>query len=396
MTADKHDKEIIDNSDESELGDIPKVKNTESYFNSITRRVIYQTNNYTLEQLRDMISSHNFIDLQPEYQRRLRWDMKQKTKLIESFLLNMPIPPLYFYEVEYNKFEVMDGQQRLNSLREFYENEFNLAKPEVLIGLKDQYYKNFSERTARVFNRTSIHAIIVFTENMEIFKSAGNEIKSSDIRRLIFERLNTGGKYLNPQEIRNAINPGPFNELIIKLTKYGKFTEVFGIPAYTDQVNDPYENAERLKNTIYKNMKDCEYVLRYFALREPKKINGSLKAILDRAAEKKIKRSEIEKYTNDYCSRFDFLYELFDSRPFEINEKGKNKLAIALYDSSMVALDLLWDKKDKIHADKKAVNERLKAVLKSQESYDAIVRGKSSPKDIKNRIEILKHVLIGE
>ena len=396
MTDEENIKEIIDISSEFESGDLPIVENTEAYFKDITRRVIYQTNNYTLEQIRDMIISDNFVDLQPEYQRRLRWDKRRKSRLIESFLLNMPIPPLYFYEIDYNQFEVMDGQQRLNALKEFFQNQFSLIKPEVLVGLNGQYYKDFSERTLRVFNRTSIPAIVVFAENMKNFQTEGNDITSSDVRRLIFERLNTGGKHLNPQEIRNAINPGPFNELIVNLTRYEKFTEVFGIPPYTNQVSDLYQNTERLNNTTYSTMKDCEYVLRYFALKDPANINGSLKAMLDRAAQTQIQQTEVENYAKNFCSRLDFLYELFNSKPFTIEEGGKTKIAIALYDSSMVAINMLWDKKGSILDDKQAVNKRLVQVLNSQETYDAIVRGKSSSKDIKNRIKILEHVLLGE
>ena len=194
----------------------------------------------------------------------------------------MPIPPLYFFEVDYNQFEVMDGQQRLNALNEFYNNNFCLTDLGILVGMKGQYYKNFSERVARAFDRTSISAIIVLTENEAKFDSE-IDISNYDIRRIIFHRLNTGGRKLNPQEIRNAINPGYFNELIVNLTKYPKFTEVFGIPPYTGSHLNHYDNEERIKNNTYYTMKDCEYVLRYFALKDLNNVYGSLKAMLDRA-----------------------------------------------------------------------------------------------------------------
>ena len=64
---------IIDESDDSEIGDTPEIKDIDPYLKNIKYRVLYQTNNYMLSQLRDMMSAENIINLSPEYQRRLRW-----------------------------------------------------------------------------------------------------------------------------------------------------------------------------------------------------------------------------------------------------------------------------------------------------------------------------------
>lgn len=73
-------------------------------------RIVYQTNNFLLPQIRDMIERREAINLHPEYQRRLRWNPTQKSRLIESLLLNIPVPPVFFYESEAARYEVMDGQ----------------------------------------------------------------------------------------------------------------------------------------------------------------------------------------------------------------------------------------------------------------------------------------------
>jgi hypothetical protein len=85
-------------------------------------RVVYQTNNFLLPQIRDLIEAGEGVNLRPEYQRRLRWTNKQKSLLIESLLLNIPVPPVFFYENELARYEVMDGQQRLNAIKEFFKN----------------------------------------------------------------------------------------------------------------------------------------------------------------------------------------------------------------------------------------------------------------------------------
>ncbi|MFC0219807.1 DUF262 domain-containing protein [Pseudochelatococcus lubricantis] len=70
-------------------------------------------------------------NLRPEYQRRLRWDRKKKSKLIESFIMNVPVPPVFLYEKDLGRFEVMDGQQRLNAIAEFFSGKFALDGLEI-------------------------------------------------------------------------------------------------------------------------------------------------------------------------------------------------------------------------------------------------------------------------
>ena len=90
-------------------------------------RVVYQTNSFLLPQIRDLINSRNIINIRPEYQRRLRWTVLQKSRLIKSLLLNIPVPSVFFFENEAARYEVMDGQQRLNTIKEFMNNEFSLS-----------------------------------------------------------------------------------------------------------------------------------------------------------------------------------------------------------------------------------------------------------------------------
>ena len=85
-------------------------------------RAIYQNNNFLLPQIVDVVDESRTVNLRPEYQRRSRWTTKQKSLLIESFLLNIPVPPIFLFEVDFARYEVMDGQQRLLTVREFFSN----------------------------------------------------------------------------------------------------------------------------------------------------------------------------------------------------------------------------------------------------------------------------------
>lgn len=216
-------------------------------------RIVYQTNNFFLPQVRDLIEKGETINLRPEYQRRLRWSNSQKSKLIESLLLNIPVPPVFFYENEAARYEVMDGQQRLSAIRDFFAGDFTLTGLRVLEPLNGLRYTKCPPRVKRTLDRASISAIVLLLESENERKETGGKAKRSiaDIRRLVFDRLNTGGRTLNAQEIRNALNPGPLNEAIVEITRSTIFTDVFGIPEYNEKSEeDFYENPERQKNAL--------------------------------------------------------------------------------------------------------------------------------------------------
>ena len=361
-------------------------------------RIVYQTNNFFLPQIRDMIEKREAINLRPEYQRRLRWTNSQKSKLIESLLLNIPVPPVFFYEADAARYEVMDGQQRLNAIKEFFAGDFALRSLRVLQPLNGLRYGKCPPRVKRTLDRATMSAIVLLMES-EAERHVGAQLSITEIRRLVFDRLNTGGRQLNAQEIRNALNSGPLSQCIIELSRFNKFTEVFGIPAYSEDDEEAYyENPERQKNKLYASMRDCELVLRVFALRDSENIRGSMKSMLDRAMESNLTVEETAAFADEYRAHFQFLYELFDGKPFNIHSRDskKEKISAALYDAAMVALGKIWHRRDGIRADKAGVSKRLAVAMDHDESYELIVGRKNTAAAVKGRIDLLKDVLLQE
>lgn len=263
--------------DEAPSGPAPKTDNeVEDAYANVSFRVIYQSNNFFLPQIRDLVNSKEIINLRPEYQRRLRWSNKKKSLLIESLLLNIPVPPIFLFESTLARYEVMDGQQRLNAIHEYLENNFPLIGLDKLDFLRGRRYAKLPPKLQRGLDRASIGAIVLLQET----KSDVSDPYL--VRRYVFERLNTGGEKLNPQEIRNSIFRGPFNDMIVNLARNNTFCRIFGIPEYTEtDTNEYYENPDRQKNTLYRKMNDCQIVLRYFALLKDDNIRGSMRSILD-------------------------------------------------------------------------------------------------------------------
>jgi hypothetical protein len=91
-------------------------------------RMVRETKDYQLDYLLHALQpGKGLIDTSPPYQRRLRWHRKKKALLIESFLLNIPVPSIYLFERDYNEYEVIDGRQRLETIHDFLSNDFALS-----------------------------------------------------------------------------------------------------------------------------------------------------------------------------------------------------------------------------------------------------------------------------
>ena len=366
----------------------------ESFFAKNAFRVVYQTNNFFLPQIRDLIDKGEVLNLRPEYQRRLRWSVVQKSKLVESLLLNIPVPPIFLYESDAARYEVMDGQQRLNAVREFIAGDFALSGLTVLGPLNGLRYSRCPPRIKRALDRSSLAAIVLLLES-EPERVVGR-LSLTDIRRFIFDRLNTGGTKLNPQEIRNALNPGVLNKVIIDLTRSALFTKVFDIPPYVEtDPNDYYEDPARQRNLLYATMGDCQLVLRYFALKDPDNIRGSMRSMLDRAMCVDISEEQGNILEAEYKERFSFLYDLFQQRPFELppDDKGRIRVSAAVYDSSMVAANELWTERAAIASDAQQVRARMTAALADHQQLTVLTGAGNTASAVKERIALMRKIL---
>ena len=397
---------VID--DEVEVSGIEEAEITEApsptdkvdpdeFFSKNAFRVVYQTNNFFLPQLKELITKGDVLNIRPEYQRRLRWLNPQKSRLIESLLLNVPVPPIFLYEVEGARYEVMDGQQRLNAIKEFLEGDFALSGLQVLYPLNGLRYPRCPPRIKRALDRSSLAAIVLLLES-DSDVILGSSLTVTDIRRFIFDRLNTGGAKLNAQEIRNAIYPGHFNRAIVEMAQLPLFTTTFSIPPYTEaNPNEYYENLERQRNSLYSTMGDCQLVLRYFALKETDNIRGSMKSMLDRAMESRmsITNDAADATKAEFAERLQLANDIFGPRPFFLppDEKGRERISAALYDATLVALDQVWQSKDVLRAASVAIKHRLAEEFTNEESAPILTGQGNTAQAVRDRIGLLRRIM---
>lgn len=359
-------------------------------------RIVYQFNQYYIFQICDMIRSKRTINLRPEFQRRMRWNDARKSLFVESLMLNIPVPPVSLLEAGSSRYEVVDGQQRLNAIVEFLEGEYALSDLKELEGLNGMRFSDFSSRAARTFERATLSSMIVLKPSDEEMAEQGVG-GNDDMRRLIFDRLNAGGRKLNAQELRTAMNPGPLNDCLIELSKFRPFTDAFEIPPYSEEeIDSVSENEERKANRLYAAMGDCELVLRFPAMRNPENIRGSIRSMLDRTMEENLEKNEAMKLATDFRKRFEFLYHLFDRRPFRVPARanGEEKISVPLYAASMVAIDRIWKSRDQVARDKDGVRARLNEALGKGEQYDLIAGRKGTADSVRESIDLLSEIFL--
>lgn len=213
------------------------------------RTVKTQSIEYDLETLVKKVQK-GIIKLDPDYQRRHRWTSSTSSKLIESLILNIPIPTVYLsYDIDVDaneegaRYSVIDGQQRLTAIVRYFENKFPLEGLEILKDLDGCSYKDLPPFLLRRLEERTIKCL-------RIDSTVDPQVKYD-----IFERLNSGSVELGSQELRNAVHRGPFNDLCKELAKDLNFRTLLHLSE-----KDPDDSSK------VKKMEDVELVLRFFSL----------------------------------------------------------------------------------------------------------------------------------
>lgn len=207
----------------------------------------------------------NEIVIQPEYQRLFRWTNEQRSRLIESILLRLPIPPIFLIESESGVLELIDGLQRTSSVLQFLDHkaigqeELILSGCDILKDINGMKFSYFNTSIRLGVKRTPIRAVII--------KKSGDEY----VKYEMFKRLNTGGSLLSSQEIRNCSS-----------------RMIAGGAEFYSKLQALSSNADfkvataRIPSPDIEQRADEELVLRYFAVRSFRdEFRGNVKEWLD-------------------------------------------------------------------------------------------------------------------
>ena len=388
------DLEISEDENELLVGTVPtdaSDRQIENFFERGRLRVVQDRNDFFLPHVVDFIEGRSWGNLRPEYQRRLRWDNKKKSRLIESFIMNVPVPPVFLYENKLGQFEVMDGQQRLNTVVDYLLNRFKLSGLKTWAVLNGRNFSELPPVVRRGLERAKVSAITLMSD---ITDRSGNTI---DLRAQVFERLNTGGERLNPQELRNALFAGPFNQLIIDLSKEPRFTKAWGIPNHQENTRSDGSPTDDLKkNILFKKMTDVEIVLRFFAFKDSDRISGSVRSMLDatmgryrHAGEK-----EISLLRSEFLASIDLCLTVFGGTIFRIptnKHDTTSRLSRPFYDAQMVVMHELADQRVFIEKSADSVRSNvLGLAAPDSESYELMVGRANTAVAVRERIDAVR------
>lgn len=278
-------------------------------------RIVTEQGRYPLSSVPQLIDSGSYL-LRPEYQRRHRWSEDKKSRLIESLVMNVPIPPIFLYEYDFGKYEVMDGLQRLSTIKEFYADGFALTGLAEWPELNERRYSTLPSAIRAGVDRRYLSSIILLQE------TARNPQEAQVLKQLVFERINSGGERLTPQESRNAIYGGPMNDLCLSLSRHPALALTWGIPLPVTYPLPPGEvesDEEVLGNDLYRQMDDVELVLRFFAFRQdPQYLRGSLRDYFDEYLKRanRFEPSLLSRLGDTFEQTIELAYDLLGEKAF--------------------------------------------------------------------------------
>lgn len=294
------------------------------------------------------------------FQRSFVWSKPQMDRFIESILLGYPIPGIFFVKQQDKRYLVLDGQQRLTTLKSFEEGQYKSRKF-LLENVADQFkglsYRTLPDELRRSFDDTFIQATIVTTD--------GSSDSLESIYQ-IFERLNSGGTQLTPHEIRVALFAGPLIDYIEEINRGAEWRMLYGNPS--------------------KRLRDQELVLRIIALYDSaSEYRRPLKAFLNSFSTKhrQLESLAISKIT----SRFTRAASLIESGPGRsaLRSRGRQVNA-ALTEALFVGLMRRLDRDEDV--DPESVAGTAAALDDDEKLLAAISKSTADEEQLRTRLEI--------
>lgn len=211
---------------------------------------LYNLNSWGADlSFRELVTMYEENELmKPELQRYYVWDKPEASRFIESILLGLPIPSIFLANTQDGKKLIIDGYQRIMTVYDYMKKgvwrkdgkTFKLSNTEKINPkYRGKTFNELPEQDQRRLKSSTIHAIV--------FEQKSPNDKDTSLYQ-VFERINTGGRALMPQEIRNCVNQGPFNSLLLELNENSFWRSLYG------------------KNDKDPRMRDMEMILRFLAL----------------------------------------------------------------------------------------------------------------------------------
>lgn len=350
----------LSSDDDAEDLDEPAAEQAEALdLSGAERRLVTQPYDLGVKNISRDIEQGR-IQLAIEYQRKYVWDPPKASRLIESLLLNVPIPVCYFAEDESGAYEVIDGLQRLTTIRNFLDGAFALTGLSVLSELDNKYFKDLAPRDQRRLENRTIRCIVI------------TEDSHPDIKFDVFERLNTGAAMLTAQELRNSVYRGALNDELKRIVADERFQKLLGSPTN-------------------KRMDSEELVLRYFALTEGlEAYKPPLRQFLNEYMRTHRQAPPDTIRTERFLDCCETVHDVFGPTPFR-TPGSRNLLNKAMFDALMVPV--AFADREMLRMLEPAARELLADLPSNEDFVTAIGRATADRQRMLYRIGLVAHRL---
>lgn len=317
------------------------------------------------------------IDLSPDFQRESDlWSIKQKSRLIESVLLGLPLPSFYFSEdPNTKKLVVVDGLQRLCAF-----NDFWIKKTLRLEGM--QFLTNLNGKSIKDLDRTQIRRI----KSLKITLNSLRKETPTNVKYVLFQRINTAGLPLSQQEMRNALYQGKATDLLKRMVTLASFEDVIG-----------YRLDKR-------RMTDCYFANRFLAFHLNKdKYNGDINSFMGDvlAQVNQMNDKDIDSIKESFDRAMIVCYAVFGKEAFvrysikkSKNNKFKYKLSRPLFDALSVSIANLTAQQQNMLVERKSVfNNIIQSQLQEGDFIKSITSNATTTSDVKLRFSIISNAI---
>lgn len=209
-----------------------QIEQAEIQISEQTKRIEFYVTEYSVELLATKMRSGDFVI--PAYQREDTWESARKSRFIESLLMGLPIPFLFFWESPgTGKLEIVDGSQRLRTIEQFVLGDLVVGELETLSALEGLRFRDLPESRQRKVKNRSIRGIVL------------NEHADEQARFDLFERINTGSKIAKEAEVRRGALAGPFLNLVVGLAEEPLFNDLAPVPEKDRKLREQEELVTR-------------------------------------------------------------------------------------------------------------------------------------------------------
>ncbi|MDO8329644.1 MAG: DUF262 domain-containing protein [Fluviicoccus sp.] len=342
------------------------------------------TNQFSLRNILDMIDDEE-LDLAPDFQRFKVWSDSQKSRLIESVLLRIPLPAFYFSSDNKGFMQVVDGVQRLSTLHEFVRSpsSFPLTQLEYLSNKLDgMKYNDLPDEWVWRINRTQLTVNVIDPQT------------PTPVKFDIFKRLNTGGSPLTAQEIRHCMSRTPSRQLLKSIVESAEFSSSLPQPIVKHKRMANRELALRALGFMILD-KDINIENKYTSkkYRDYDSLDDFLNDITH-IIDTKLNEKQINELKNRVLRGIDNAYRLFGKRAFRKwpqNEEYLYPVNKSVFDALVVCLgNYQWTD---IMQHKKFIISAYREQCSTSEFDASVSRGTAKPASVEYRFKTLRKIL---